>query len=151
MAQIAVPGQIWQDECYYLDDQSGQCMRKFVLILAVDEKSGDSVTVVFTSKSNGLPEVPACHIGNPRSGFYLGILGDPLNQQTWVDFNCLETLDSYDLELHSKSDRKILINQTLTQVQLCSVLRCIMQIQEDITKREYRLLGDSIAKLNCPN
>ncbi len=149
MPHLAIAGQIWQDDCYYLDNQTGQCMRKFVLVLAVDTQSGDSVTVVFTSKSNGLPETPTCYIGNPRSGYYLGILGGLLNKPTWVDFNCLETLDSDDLELHTQSGRKSLLNQTLSNVQLCAVLRCIMQIQEDISKREFRLLGDAIAELNC--
>lgn len=150
MPHLAVAGQIWQDDCYYLDDQTGQCMRKFVLVLAVDTHSGDSVTVVFTSKSNGLPEIPACHIGNPRSGYYLGILGGLLSKPTWVDFNCLETLDSYDLKLHAQSKRKFLLNQTLNNAQLCAVLRCIMQIQEDISKLEYRLLGNTVEALGCP-
>lgn len=102
MPHLATAGQIWQDDCYYLDSQTGQCMRKFVLVLAVDTQSGDSVTVVFTSKSNGLPENPACYIGNPRSGYYLGLLGGLLNKPTWVDFSCLETLDSDDLKLHTQ-------------------------------------------------
>lgn len=150
MPHLAATGQIWQDDCYYLDDQTGQCMRKFVLVLAVDAHSGDSVTVVFTSKSNGLPETPACYIGNPRSGYFIGVLGGMLNLPTWVDFNCLETLDCDDLKLHVQSNRKLLLNQTLNKAQLCAVLRCIMQIQEDISKREYRLLGDAIEALGCP-
>lgn len=149
MPHLAVVGQIWQDDCYYLDDQTGQCMRKFVLILAVNAQTGDSVTVVFTSKSNCLPETPTCYIGNPRSGYYLGVLGGLLNKPTWVDFNRLETLDCDDLKRHVQSGRKALINQTLNSNQLCKVLRCIMQIQADISKRDYRLLGDTIAQLNC--
>lgn len=150
MSNLAIVGQIWQDDCYYLDVQTGQCMRKFVLVLAVDENSGDSVTVVFTSRSNGLPESPACHIGNPRSGYYLGTPGGLLHKPTWVDFNCLETLDSDDLKLHAQSGRKSLVNLTLSKAQLCAVLRCIMQIQEDISRREYRLLGNAIEALGCP-
>ena len=37
MPKVAVsPGQIWQDDCYYLDTQTGECRRKFLLILATD-------------------------------------------------------------------------------------------------------------------
>lgn len=70
MIQIAVaPGQIWQDDCYYLDRQTGECKRKYVLVLAVDG-SGDSVTAVFTSKPHGLTEAPACSLGPPPCGLF---------------------------------------------------------------------------------
>lgn len=150
MAHLAAPGQIWQDDCYYLDKATGECKRKFLLILAVDPKSGDCVTVVFTSQPNGLPEHPACYIGNPRSGFYLGVPGDAFYKETWLDFNCFETLDSIDLNLHVKSGRTKLIKQTLPAETFCAALRCVMQRQEDIAKREYSWLGDTVATLNCP-
>lgn len=33
---VAVAGQIWRDDCYYFDPNTGECKRKYVLILAVD-------------------------------------------------------------------------------------------------------------------
>ena len=72
MPHLAVVGQIWQDDCYYLDDQTGQCMRKFVLILAINAQTGDSVTVVFTSKSNGLPETPRLLYWQPTQWLLFG-------------------------------------------------------------------------------
>ena len=150
MSNLAALGQIWQDDCYYLDKQSGGCKRKYVLILAVEAKTGDCVTVVFTSTPNGLPEQPTCYLDNPRSGFYLGIPGGVLQKETWLDFNSLETLDSYDLNLHTNTGRKILLEQTLPQAVFCAALRCVMQRQEDIPKREYSWLGDTVAALNCP-
>lgn len=150
MPQIAAPGQIWQDDCYYLDRQSGECKRKYLLILAVEPNTGDCVTVVFTSQPNGLPVHPACFIGYPRSGFYLGIPGDILYKETWLDFNSLQTLDAYDLALHLQHGRKTLLEQRLPPETFCAALRCIMQMQDDITKMQWRLLGDTIAKLNCP-
>lgn len=147
--QVAV-GQIWRDDCYYLDKSSGECKRKYVLVLAVDPKTGDCVTVVFTSQPNGLPETPACFIGFPRSGFYLGILGGTFFKETWLDFNSLETLDSGDFSLHIKQDRKSLLQNKLDIPTFCAVLRCVMQMQDDITKQQWRLLGDTIAILNCP-
>jgi hypothetical protein len=150
MAYLAAPGQIWQDDCYYLDQQTGECKRKYMIVLAVDESTGDAVTVVFTSQPNGLPETPACHIGNPRSGYYLGVLGGTFFKETWLDFKGLETLDSDDLALHAKTGRKTLLKQSLPQTTFCATLRCIMQMQDDITKQQWRLLGNTIAKLGCP-
>lgn len=142
--------QIWQDDCYYLNPQTGECMRKYLLVLAVDAKTQDAVTVVFTSQANGLPDHPACYIGHPRSGFYLGLLGGVLFKETWLDFNSLKTLDSDDFALHIKQSRKSLVSQTLPLAHFCAALRCIMQMQDDITKQQWRLLGDTVAALNCP-
>lgn len=50
---VAVAGQIWRDDCYYFDRVTGECKRKFVLVLAVDSTSGDLVTAVFTSNLMG--------------------------------------------------------------------------------------------------
>lgn len=144
-----VPGQIWQDNCYYLDTNTGECMRKYVLILAVHATSGDSVTMVFTTKPNGLTENPACYIGNPRSGYFLGVLGGVLSEPTWVDFSSIKTLDNYDLDQHIQSKRKSLLQQSLTNAQICAVLRCVMQCEDDISIRQYRWLGDAIASLGC--
>ena len=150
MPLLAAVGQIWRDDCYYLSKSSGECQPKYVLILAVDEKFNDYITIVFTSIPNGLPDNPACYIGNPRSGYYLGILGGVLYKQTWVDFNNLETLDGSDLQKHINSGRKTLLAQRLSQDIFCAVLRCIMQMQDDITKQQWRLLGNTVANLSCP-
>jgi hypothetical protein len=148
MAKIAVePGQIWQDDCYYLDRQTGECKRKYVVVLAAD--NGDAVTAVFTSKSNGLTEIPACSLGPPRAGFFVGALGGVFNLPTWVDFSSLDILDGFDLARHVSSGRTQLLTQTLSVQTLCSVLRFVLQ-SEDITGRQARWLGDTAAVLNCP-
>lgn len=146
----ATPGQLWQDDCYYLDPKTGECKRKYLLVLAVDAKTQDAVTVVFTSQPNGLPDHPACFIGNPRSGYYVGIPGGVFFKETWLDFNSLKTLDADDFALHIKQNRKSLVAQTLSSAHLCAALRCIMQMQDDITKQQLRLLGDTVAHLKCP-
>ncbi len=143
-------GQIWQDDCYYLDTQSGECKRKYLLVLAVDAKTHDAVTVVFTSQPNGLPDNPACYIGNPRSGFYLGVLGGVFFKETWLDFNSIKMLDADDFALHIKQSRKTLLSQKLSSKTFCTALRCMMQMQDDITKQQWRLLGDTVAELKCP-
>ncbi|MEI7842800.1 MAG: hypothetical protein WCI39_07190 [Gallionellaceae bacterium] len=40
-------GQIWRDDCYYLNHDSGECKRKYVLVLATNAQSGDVLTAVF--------------------------------------------------------------------------------------------------------
>lgn len=145
----AVAGQIWRDDCYYFDPDTGKCMRKYVLVLAVEANSGDCVTAVFTSKSHGLTENPACSLGPPRAGYFVGVPGDALTQPTWVDFSSVETLDSSDLAAHARAGRKTLTPLVLSNKVFCSVLRCALQC-EDITLRESRWIGDTVAALGCP-
>lgn len=142
-------GQIWQDDCYYFDSDTGKCMRKYVLLLAVEPKSGDCVTAVFTSKSHGLAENPACSLGPPRAGYFVGFPGGALTQPTWVDFSSVKTLDSSDLAAHVRAGRKTLTSLALPTKTFCAVLRCTLQC-EDITLREARWIGDTAAVLGCP-
>lgn len=149
MTKIAVaPGQIWRDECYYLDRQTGECKRKYVLVLALDG-SGDAITAVFTSKPNGLTETPSCSLGPPRAGYFVGTPGGVFSLPTWVDFSSIATLDAVDLATHVASGRTYKQTQTLPAALFCTVLRCALQ-SEDITGRQARWIGDTAAQLNCP-
>lgn len=141
-------GQIWRDDCYYLDTATGECKRKYVLILAVESSGCDAVTAVFTSKSNGLTETPPCSLGPPRAGHYVGVPGGVMTLPTWVDFSSIDTLDNYDLAVHVSSSRKSLVAQTLPLEILCAILRCVLQ-SDDITMRQARWIGDAVAVLNC--
>jgi hypothetical protein len=145
----ARPGQIWRDDCYYLDRSTGQCQRKYLLVLAVDHRSGDAVTAVFTSKSHGLTEQPACSLGPPRAGCFVGVLGGVLPLPSWVDFSSLQDLDAHDLLLQMRSGRKTLLTQTLPTPPFCMVLRCLLGY-DDLTGRQSRLVGDVVAGLGCP-
>lgn len=140
-------GQIWQDDCYYLDSETGECKRKYVLTIAV-ESSGDTLTAVFTSRPNGLPEDPACFHGPPRAGYFVGVLGQPLVKPSWIDFSSVETLDEIDLKIHLRDGRKKPIPLRIETELLCLVLRCLLQ-SEDLTKRQIKLLGDLLAELEC--
>ena len=144
----ASPGQIWQDDCYYLDRQSGECMRKYLLVLAVTQDV-DTLGVVFTSRPNGLTVDPACSLGPPRAGYFIGTPGGVFHKPTWVDFASLELLDSYDLELHIRQGRKKLLAQKLESSLLCGVVRCLLQ-SEDITLRQSRWLSDTAILWGCP-
>lgn len=145
----AIAGQIWRDDCYYFDSATGQCKRKYVLVLAVEPKSGDCVTAVLTSKPNGLTDNPPCHLGPPRAGYFVGTPGGRLTLPTWIDFSSVQILDCDDLVIHVKTGRKQLHLQTLSKVTFCAVLRCVLQC-EDISLREARWVADSVALLGCP-
>ena len=149
MSKIAAaPGQIWRDDCYYFDGVTGECKRKFVLVLAVDSSSGDLVTAVFTSKPHGLVQEPACSLGPPRAGYYIGVQGDALSLDSWVEFSSIDTLDVEDLAIHLRSGRKRLLTQTLPPTVFCAVLRCVLR-SPDITRRQSRWAGDTAAALGC--
>lgn len=141
-------GKIWRDDCYYLDLKTGECKRKYVLILAVESNTCDAVTAVFTSKPNGLTEAPPCSLGPPRAGHYVGMPGGVMPKPTWVDFSSIETLDNYDLAAHVSKNRKSLVAQTLPPEIFCAVLRCLLQ-SEDLSMRQARWIGDTVAALNC--
>jgi hypothetical protein len=149
MPKVAVsPGQIWQDDCYYLDTQTGECRRKFLLILATDG-GGDALGIVFTSKPNGLTETPACSLGPPRAGYFVGVPGGVFQKPTWMDFSSLEELDAFDLALHVDQGRKVALSQRLDPKVFCAILRCLLQ-SDDITIRQARWLTDTAANLHCP-
>jgi len=145
----AQPGQVWRDDCYYLDRNTGECQRKYLLVLAVEERNGDVLTVVFTSKPNGLLEQPPCNMGPPRAGYFVGVLGGVLKLPTWVDFNSLQDLGAGDLTRLQRAGRICLMPQTLPTALLCAVLRCVLQF-DDLTGRQARLVGDVAAMLRCP-
>lgn len=144
----AVAGQIWRDNCYYLNRATGECERKYVLVLAVDAAAGDAVTAVFTSKPNGLTEKPPCSSGPPRAGYFVGLPGGVMQKPTWVDFSSLEMLDDSDLQRNLRSGRMSLLPQTLTPTLFCAVLRCALR-SDDITRRQARLVADTAAALGC--
>lgn len=147
-APLAQPGQIWRDDCYYLDRTTGECQRKYLLVLAVDPRGGDVVTAVFTSKAHGLAEQPACNLGPPCAGFFVGAPGGVLSVPTWMDFSSLQDLDAGDLLKLQRSGRMSLLHLTLPAPVFCGVLRCLLQ-SDDLTGRQARLVGDVAAGLGC--
>jgi hypothetical protein len=54
------------------------------------------VVRVLTSRPHGRPVEPPCYHGDPYPGFYLGILGGPLQRGSWVDLRALDDVDAND-------------------------------------------------------
>ena len=148
MVTVAIPvaGQIWRDDCYYLDGKT--CKPKYFLIVAI-AADGDLITLAFTSKSHGLPESPACFMGPPRAGYFVGAPGGVLTRPTWADFNNLQDVDATDFSLWQKQSRVNLIPRNLPLPTHCGVLRCLLGF-DDLTGRQARIIGDLVAKLGCP-
>lgn len=142
------PAQIWRDDCYYLDRSSGQGKPKYLLIIAL-HADGDVVTAVFTSKSHGLLESPACSHGPPRAGYFVGTPGGVLTKPTWVDFSSLQDVDSHDFRRWQGQQRVSLLPRALSATLFCGVLRCL-QGHQDTTGRQQRLIGDLIGAVGCP-
>lgn len=140
-------GQIWRDDCYYLNHDTKQCMRKYFVVLAVDD-SKNIYTAVFTSKPNGLVQDPPCNPGPPRGGYFVGVPGGVLNLPTWVDFSSLHTLDGFDLSLHVRQGRTARLAQSLDVGLLRRVLRCVLG-SDDITARQARWIGNTVAALEA--
>lgn len=143
------PGQIWCDEAYYLNPETGEAQRKYVLVLSVEPASADPLIAVLTSKRHGRPVDPRCHLEFPRAGYYVGVLGGPLQTQSWVDFTEVRLLDEWDMARHVESGQKSLLDDDLPKDLLCGVLRCL-QGSDDITMRQQRMIGDTIDMLGCP-
>lgn len=143
-----LPAQVWRDDCYYLDLETGECQPKYVLVLVVGD-DGDLVTSVFTSKAHGLTEDPACCHGPPRSGYFVGAPGGVLTRPTWVEFSSVQDVDARDFRLWQAQGRVNLLPRLLPPELFCGVLRCLLG-SDDVTGRQARAIGDLAATLACP-
>ncbi len=137
-----VPGDIWCDFAYYRDAQNNY-HKKYLLVLSDVPGSGDGLVAVFTTKPNGLNTNPPCSLGNPREGYYVGVQGGVLKQESWVAFDSLDFLDESEVNSLKKEE------QSIPSPLLCMVLRCLLQ-SPDITNSQARYIGDTAARLSCP-
>lgn len=145
MTPIA-PNQIWLDNAYYRNADTGAWMPKYVLVMATEPKHDCSVTAVFTSKPNGLGTDPACSMSHPRTGYYVGAPGGVLYKETWVDFATVAETDNDLIRKAEKAGRMTLTQQTLDAIAFCAVLRCALGLQ-DLSNRNWRWINDTAALL----
>ena len=147
MATPVSLGQIWCDQTYYLNAETGKPQSKYVIALAITQER-DVLHAVFTSQPNGLKAKPACSTGLPRAGHYVGYVNNLFTKETWVDFSSIRTLDNLDLGRHLSSGKKIALPAKLEDRLFCAILRCATQL-EDITHREKNWIYQSISTCNC--
>lgn len=139
---------LWCDKQYYLHQDTGQYMTKYVLVLATSADGDDALSAVLTSKSHGLRESPACDPGPPRAGYFLGVPGGVLQKPTWVDFSSIENQDAYVFRRRVAANRVSSVGTLLNPAVFCGVLRCLSR-SEDLNGRQYKWLRSTIDALQC--
>ncbi|CAB3847156.1 hypothetical protein LMG2828_01750 [Achromobacter piechaudii] len=138
-------GQIWRNERYYLSDD-GQWKPKFEVVLAQSPDSDDVLTACFTSKPHGLTDAPACCIGPQRFGYYVGLLGKPMELESWVDFKSVDYRDPFETNKWFKGGFVKLSGLLLTNTVLRDVLECLKQ-SDDLKKRQSNWIHSTLGKL----
>lgn len=135
-------GEVWGHDAYYLDGDAFR--RKYLLVLAV-HSHGDFVYRLLTSRQHNRPTDPACYHGLPYPAYYLGILGNGLDKQSWLDLRECEDLDSYEF---SKLYREGVLQRigSLNTEQLREALGCAANA-DDTTGRQRKAILDSKAAL----
>jgi hypothetical protein len=89
-------GEIHHHRRFYVDPDTGEYRGKYLLTLTM-LPGGDLVARLLTSRAHGRPTEPPCYHGDPYPGFYLGILGGPLHQESWLDLRALNDFDASDV------------------------------------------------------
>ncbi len=140
---------LWCDSRYYLDEETGEYRRKFVLILATSPSGDDALSAVLTSRANGLREEPACDPGPPRAGYYIGVPGGGLVKPTWVDFSSVKDVDDFAFKKLVGNGRITPDALVLPNATFCGILRCLSR-SEDLSKQQHKWLTATIASLGCP-
>ncbi len=140
---------LWCDSRHYLDEETGEYKRKYVLILATSPSGDEALSAVLTSKSNGLREEPACDPGPPRAGYFVGVPGGGLMKLTWVDFSGVKDQDDFEFKKLLKNGRITPMDLVLPVDVFCGVLRCLSK-SEDINNRQHRWLAATIMSQGCP-
>lgn len=139
-------GQIYVDHRFYVADD-GASRPKYFLILGRDE-SGDIVARLLTSQSYGRSKDPRCHHGDPYPSYYLGVLGNKLGTESWLDLRHLEDFD--DVEFADRANYGFLAYvMTLDHSTTCAVLDCAARA-DDTTYRQETVIRDQRADLGCP-
>lgn len=139
------PGQIYACHDYY-SDAEGNPKLKYMVVLAVS--AYDLVFRLLTSKQNGRPVDPVCFHGVPYPGSFLGVLGEPLRLNSWVD---LRATDDYDaLDFKSELDQGLIsFVCDLNKATLCALLQCAAQA-DDTTTRQSRSMMNVRGQIACP-
>lgn len=136
-------GRIYLDKRFYRD-RAGEFKPKYLLILAVSP-GNDLIFSLLTSRQHGRPTEPRCFHGYPYPGFYLGVLGDPLSRDSWLDLRRLHEAER-DPFTRGMGDRIIEPVMTLEPQIIIDSLDCAAAA-EDTTRYQERIILDTRAAL----
>jgi hypothetical protein len=138
------PGDIFCHDRFYRDEETGELLPKYLLVLAVP--TGDDIVArLLTSRAHGRPETPPCYHGRPYGGYFLGVPGPPLTEKTWVDLRFLDDLDPAEFGKREASGVLTRV-YALPAARLLTVLECVAG-SDDTTRRQERHLRDTLAAL----
>jgi len=137
------PGQIFLDKRFYRDP-AGEFKPKYLLILAVSP-GNDLIFSLLTSRQHGRPTEPRCFHGNPYPGFYLGVLGNPLSRDSWLDLRRLleAEKDAFRRDMDAQIIEPVM---TLATEETVDSLDCAAAA-EDTTRYQERIILDTRAEL----
>jgi hypothetical protein len=139
-------GQVYRLDGFYIA-ADGKALPKYLLVLGRDD-GGDIVARLLTSQRHGRPKDPRCHHGDPYPSFYLGVLGDPLHKETWLDLRHLDDLDDLEFD-RSFRDGSLAYVMLLDSATVCPALDCAASA-EDTTVRQSKVIRDQRADFGCP-
>lgn len=138
-------GEIYHHADFYTDLTHGGMLSKYLVILALPE-GGDVVMRLLTSQHGDVrPQQPPCYHGPPYPGFFLGVIGEPLTKNSWLD---LRPFDDYDIDAFRGRLRKGLIQSVgvLDRVLLRAAMECAAGA-DDTSRAQERHIRDAMVTL----
>ena len=140
---MASPGEIFRHGSFYLDEQS-RWLPKYLVLLAASP-AGDWIFRLLTSRQRDRPRDPPCFHGDPFPGFYVGLVGSPLDSETWIDLRPSEDYDgqSFSADLRAGTLQRV---AALSVETLRPLLACAAQAP-DTTNQQSRAIRDQLASM----
>lgn len=138
------PGEIHFHRRFYVDTATGEFRGKYLLVLAV--LPGDDLVVrLLTSRQHGRPKEPPCFHGDPYPAFYMGVVGGPLQKESWLDLRRLEDFDIHDVA-RQIADGELTLAVTLDGAFFRQAAECAAAAN-DTTRLQERAIRDQLAQL----
>lgn len=138
------PGEIHHHRRFYADRETGELRGKFLLVLAVTH-GGDIVVRLLTSRQHGRPKTPPCFQGDPYPGFHFGVLGGPLNRETWLDLRPADDIDPFMAE-RDRRKGDLELTSAIPHALLRPAAECVAGAR-DTTRAQERAIRDFLASL----
>lgn len=140
-----VVGAVLRHAAFYVDSETGALEAKYFVVLAAPPKDDIVFRLLTSGHADKRPKDPPCFHGYPYQGFYLGVLGQPLVQPTWLDLRRCDDLDRWEFARH-EADGKIKQIMQLPGALLRQAMQCAAG-SDDVTQRQERLIRDAMAAL----
>lgn len=138
------PGEIYFHRRFYVDMDTGEFRGKYLLVLA-EFPGGDLVVRLLTSRQHGRPKAPPCFHGDPYPAFYMGVVGGPLQRESWLDLRGLDDFDGRDVA-RQVAGGELSHAVTLVGVVYRQAAECAAAAN-DTTRLQEQAIRDQLAQL----